>query len=73
MIPGYHEQLSELQAIYGRSTVTISLTEAARCIRRDPRSLLRDSSFPVRKVGGGTKKARYSVPIVSLAMWLAKA
>ena len=62
--PGYHEQLSELQKRFGGSG-TISLADAADYVGVDRRTLLRDRTFPVKKMGRA-----WRVPLVGFARWL---
>lgn len=59
--------LEELkQAFGGRAQITIS--EAARYLKKDPRTLKAPGSrFPYRKRGG-----RYLVSLVAMARWMAE-
>lgn len=57
------QMLSELREAFGKPQITIS--EAARYLRKDRRTLLADRSFPYRKCGG-----RYLVSLVALARWM---
>lgn len=56
--------LEELKRTFpGRAQITIQ--EAARYLRKDPRTLKADPKFPYRKSGG-----RYLVSLVAMARWM---
>lgn len=61
---GFHENLAALAEAFGRERL-IPLNRVAAYLGVDRRTLLRDASFPVKKVGN-----QYRVPIVNLARWL---
>lgn len=55
--------LEELREEFGRPVITV--TEAARYLHKDYRTLLSDRKFPYRKC-----KGRYLVSLVALARWM---
>ena len=55
--------LDELKREFGKPQIT--LREAARYLRKDPRTLLCDPSFPYRK-----RKGRYLISLVALVRWM---
>ncbi len=61
----FHENLQALYECFGKDTVFISMAQAARYVRRDPRTLEANRTFPVKKLG-----KRHVVPLMSLARWL---
>lgn len=62
---GFDEQRSALYERFGRDRAMIPLGEVAAYLGVDRRTLLRDRSFPVRRVG-----RQYLIPVISLARWL---
>lgn len=64
MTDGYTAQREALRDRFGTAAL-ISLNDAAAYLGVDRRTLLKDRSFPVRKVG-----TQYRVPLVGLARWL---
>ena len=60
--------LDALYERYGRETVVISATEAARYLGVDRRTLLADHTFPAKRL---TKGGHWRVPLIGLARWLA--
>ena len=55
--------LEELKKHFGKPVITV--TEAARYLHKDYRTLLSDRKFPYRKC-----KGRYLVSLVALARWM---
>lgn len=55
--------LEELKKHFGKPMITV--TEAARYLHKDPRSLMSNPKFPYRKCG-----KRYLVSLVALARWM---
>lgn len=64
-----HEHLAELYRVYGRETVFISESEAAKYLRVDVRTVQRDKTFPSRTFGAKNKHRRVS--LINFAYWLA--
>jgi hypothetical protein len=61
---GYRDALNLIQAVYpGKSVLTMPETE--RLIRCDRRTLLKDSAFPVVKVGN-----KYIILVTELARYM---
>ena len=61
---GFHEQLASLISRFpGREA--ISLEACCKILDTDRRILLKDKTFPAKKVGG-----KYMIPLVGLARWL---
>lgn len=69
MTPEAHVELEALRKRYGMIPF-LSLAEAARYVHADPRTLLRDKTFPVKSNGKPWGHSR--VPVVALAQWIAK-
>lgn len=61
---GFYETRASLIECFG-DVGTVGLNAAAKYLNIDRRTLLRDESFPVRKVG-----SQYRVPLTPLARWL---
>ena len=64
-----HVELDALRERYGM-VAFLSLAEAARYVHADPRTLLRDKTFPVKSSGKPWGHSR--VPVVGLALWIAR-
>ena len=65
----FHENLEMLYAHFGRDTVFVPLKQAAAFLRKDPRTLQADKTFPIKRIGKG-KRVTNNVPLVSFARWL---
>lgn len=68
---GTEDMRAHLEALYeryGRETVVITATEAARYLGVDRRTLLADHTFPAKRL---TKGGHWRVPLIGLARWLA--
>jgi len=61
----YRENLAMLYDTFGRDTVFIPITVAAKFAKKDYRTLLEDKSFPKKK-----KRRGADVPIRAFARWL---
>ena len=57
-------QIALIHAAYPQYPALIPLKYAAQFVRRDPRTLLADASFPAKKRGRS-----WDVPVVSFARW----
>jgi len=55
--------LEELKNTFDKPQIT--LAEAARYLHRDPRTLLADRTFPIKKKGG-----RWMISLVALARYM---
>jgi hypothetical protein len=63
---GYRDQLERLYAKFpDREMITI--IEASKVCGCDRRTLLADSTFPAKQIGGAKK---YFIPLVGLARWM---
>lgn len=62
----FNEHLNALYERFGRDTAFTSLKQAAKYCREDPRTLLADKTFPIKKQG-----RLYKVSIINFARWLA--
>lgn len=62
----FRDYVVALHEAFGPDAVLLPLNRVAKYLKKDPRSLLGDKTFPVKKVGG-----RYEVPLLGLARWLA--
>lgn len=70
---GFREQLARLDELFPEKEI-LSMNEVCKMLRADRHTLLRDRTFPVKKVGGTPGKefnGRYLVPKVGLARWMA--
>lgn len=70
---GFREQLARLDELFPGKEV-LSMNEVCAMLRTDRRTILRDKTFPAKKIGGtGGKEfdGRYAVPKVGLARWMA--
>lgn len=61
----YYAQIADLKETFP-GVKQITITEAARYLGVDPRTLKADKSFPVKKLGG-----RYMVNLINFGRWLA--
>lgn len=61
----FYIQLNDLKESFP-DVKQITVTEAARYLSVDPRTLKNDKTFPIKKLGG-----RYMVNILNFARWLA--
>lgn len=62
----FYANLTALKEYFGSDAVFVSLRQAAKYCKKDSRTLLADKTFPIKQIG-----RQYSVPIISLARWLA--
>ena len=60
----YREHLMALYERFGNAEI-ISLAKAASYIGLDKRTLLKDKTFPIKRIG-----SRYFVPVKQFASWL---
>lgn len=69
---GYREQLARLDELFPGKEV-LSMEEVRKMLHVDRRSLLRDKTFPAKKIGGYAQefKGKYVIPKVALARWMA--
>jgi hypothetical protein len=58
--------LQRLQEAFGADTIWVSLNEAALYLKSSRVRLLKDKTFPVKKIGKTSV-----VPLANLAQWLA--
>lgn len=61
---GFRDQLVRLEERFGGAEV-VTLNECAELMRLSRNALLRDRTFPAKKVSG-----RYLIPVVQLARWM---
>ena len=61
----FHENLTALHERFGKETVFINLSHAAKYCGIDTRTLLADRTFPRKKMG-----RYYKVALISFARWL---
>lgn len=71
---GFREQLARLDELFPGQEV-LTMNDVCKMLRTDRRTILRDKTFPVKKIGGtpGSREfdGRYAVPKVGLARWMA--
>ena len=60
-------QLSGIYEVFPDKPPFLSLKQAARFLRRDPRTLMADRTFPLKQVG-----RHYMVNTIALAKWMLK-
>lgn len=61
----FHENLEALYQRFGRDKAFIPLSHAAKYCGSDPRTLLADRTFPLKKLG-----RVYKISLIALARWL---
>lgn len=66
MKENHYPVLDELRRVFGEEATMLNLNAVAKYLHKSPRTLLKDKTFPVKKIGG-----RYEVYIVNLARWIA--
>lgn len=60
-------QMSAINEVFVDKPPFIPLKQAARFLRRDPRTLMADRTFPIKRLGN-----HYMVNTLALARWMIK-